>query len=86
MTNLPAGPASATITLNDRLELRAEVVVHEGDGHPIGVDVRLYRRVPSDLAAGMFSPTGAGFRLPVDRVEELCGQLLALAKASAAER
>lgn len=63
---------------NPALELWAQVVTHAGSGRPVGIDLRLYRRVSSEHAAAAFSMTAAGFRVPFGAVPELLHKLAVL--------
>jgi hypothetical protein len=77
-----AGPGHDSLALTADLELRLIPVVRADSGAVTHVEIRLFRRVPSELAGAAFLPTAAGFRLPLQRIPEFIARLSLLAEAA----
>ncbi len=61
---------------SDATRVRLTVVYGVGDGQPVAVDVRLYRRI---AGSGVFGATSAGMRYPRASLRSLADALTAMA-------
>lgn len=72
--------ASVALSQDGALELRITPVCGSDDSRVTHLDLRLFRRVSTDLGAGVYGQTAAGFRIPLRSVPEVVGKLFALTK------
>lgn len=62
------------------LEIRASLVVNPDCAVPVGVDLRLYRRLLAPDGAGPFAQTPAGLRIPRRLIADLAIALVRLGR------